>query len=244
MMAVLGLILAIALALIHISASNWKFLEVIPRRRWKSLAGGVSIAYLFLDILPELSHSQTQLEDIDIPFLAFLEDHVYLLSFVGLTVFYGLESLALRSRTLNQQTKGRDWTSLEIFGLHIFSFAIYNAILGYLLQELAQQGLTASILFFIAFGLHFMVNDRSLSDHHKHLYDKYGRWLLAGSIVTGAVIGQAFVVHEAMIAAIYALIAGAIILNILKEELPEERESCFWSFVTGAIAYGVLIFLV
>ncbi|WP_416669939.1 hypothetical protein [Egbenema bharatensis] len=243
-MEILSLLLAIALALIHISASSWKFLELIPQRRWKSLAGGVSIAYLFLDILPELSHSQAQLEDIDIPFLAFLEDHVYLLSFVGLTVFYGLESLALRSRTFNQHTQGRDWTSLEIFGLHIFSFAVYNAILGYLLQEFAQQGVTASILFFIAFGLHFMVNDRSLREHHKHLYDKYGRWILAGAIVAGAVLGETLAVHEGTIAVIHALIAGAIILNILKEELPEERESCFWSFLTGAIAYGVLIFLV
>jgi hypothetical protein len=241
-MLILSLLLAIALALVHVSASSWKFLEMIPRRRWRSVAGGVSIAYLFLEIFPELSHSQETLQRVNIPALEYLEDHVYLLSFVGLTLFYGLESLALRSRALNRKVIGEDLTSFEIFGLHIFSFAIYNALLGYLLEEM-QPRLISYVLFFIAFALHFMVNDHSLREHHKRLYDKYGRWILASAIVTGAVLGQTLAVHEATIAAVRSLVAGAIILNILKEELPEERESCFWSFMIGAIVYGVLIFL-
>lgn len=242
-MSILGLLLAIALALVHVSASTWRFLEIIPRRRWKSLAGGVSIAYLFLEIFPELSQSQEILQRVDIPAFEYLEDHVYLLSFVGLTVFYGLESLALRSRASNRKTEGEDLTSFEIFGLHILSFGIYNALLGYLLQE-TQHGIISYVLFFIAFAPHFMVNDYSLREHHKKAYDKYGRWLLAGAIMAGAVVGQTVAVSEIVIEAIRSFIAGAIILNVLKEELPEERENCFWSFVTGAIVYGVIVFMV
>jgi hypothetical protein len=33
-----------------------------------------------------------------------------------------------------------------------------------------------------------------------------------------------------------------VVMNVLKEELPEERESSFWAFALGAAAYaGVLL---
>lgn len=38
-----------------------------------------------------------------------------------------------------------------------------------------------------------------------------------------------------------AFIAGGIILNVLKEELPPARESRYWTFALGATAYGTLL---
>ena len=40
-----------------------------------------------------------------------------------------------------------------------------------------------------------------------------------------------------------AFIAGAIILNVLKEELPEERQSRFIPFILGVVLYGALLLL-
>ncbi|MER3494566.1 MAG: hypothetical protein C4323_21315 [Mastigocladus sp. ERB_26_2] len=47
-------LLAIALALVHIFSGKLRFLEVTPRSIWLSLADGVSVAYVFVHILPEL----------------------------------------------------------------------------------------------------------------------------------------------------------------------------------------------
>jgi hypothetical protein len=38
-----------------------------------------------------------------------------------------------------------------------------------------------------------------------------------------------------------AFLAGAVIMNVLKEELPEERESRFWVFALGAAFYTVIL---
>jgi hypothetical protein len=38
-----------------------------------------------------------------------------------------------------------------------------------------------------------------------------------------------------------AFVAGGIVLNVLKEELPRERESRFWAFAFGAAFYSVLL---
>ncbi len=38
-----------------------------------------------------------------------------------------------------------------------------------------------------------------------------------------------------------ALLGGGIILNVLKEELPEQRESRFWAFALGGLGYAALL---
>ncbi len=238
---IIGLALAVCLALVHIFASQARWLTKIPERYWVSVAGGVSIAYIFLDILPELSHAQAEIAHSDIAPIAYLEKHVYVLALIGLTLFYGLEKLALRSRDRRQYTHGEDCTHPGVFWIHILAFAIYNLILGYLLRESENHGLVACLVLFFALALHFVVNDVNLREHHKHLYDLMGRWLLAGAIVFGWLLGEAFQLEEAAVLAIWSLMAGGIILNVLKEELPAEQDSHFGFFCAGAIGYGLVL---
>jgi len=42
--------------------------------------------------------------------------------------------------------------------------------------------------------------------------------------------------------AVFSFLAGGVFLNVLKEELPEERTSTFWASTNGAVMYsGVLL---
>jgi mannose/cellobiose epimerase-like protein (N-acyl-D-glucosamine 2-epimerase family) len=38
-----------------------------------------------------------------------------------------------------------------------------------------------------------------------------------------------------------SFLAGGIIMSVLKEELPAERQSRFWPFALSAALYGVLL---
>ncbi|MDY6939243.1 MAG: hypothetical protein SWY16_16440 [Cyanobacteriota bacterium] len=243
-MNIVGLLLAVSLALVHICAGKIQYLNYLRRRWWISIAGGVSISYIFLDILPELGQAQEEVEQSVGFFVKYLEKHVYLLALIGLAVFYGLEKLALRSRNYRQKMHDRDFTRVGIFWVHILSFAIYNGILGYLFREAEERGTLECFLLFFALALHFIVNDIGLREHHKYIYDRLGRWILAGAIVFGWLVGQAVRVDEAAIAAIWAFTAGGIILNVLKEELPEEQESHFGLFAAGAAIYSVVLLAV
>ncbi|MEM8806096.1 MAG: hypothetical protein AAGF01_08725 [Cyanobacteria bacterium P01_G01_bin.38] len=238
---ILGLLLAVCLALVHVFASRSRWLTYIPHRWWISFAGGISIAYIFLQVFPELSQAQTEVEHNGGLLVDYLENHVYLLALAGLALFYGLEKLALRSRRHNQKTNGDNTTQPGIFWIHIISFAIYNAILGYLFRESANHGLVQCLLLFVALALHFIVNDIGLREHHKQIYDRLGRWLLAASIFIGWAVGQSAHFNAAAVAAIWALVAGGIILNVMKEELPEKQESHFGLFMTGAVIYAAVL---
>ena len=93
-----ALVAALGLALVHVFAGKMRFLEGIPRSRWLSAAGGVSVAYVFLHLLPELAKAQQEFEAPGGLMLGFVERHVYLVALLGLAAFYGLDHLALTSR--------------------------------------------------------------------------------------------------------------------------------------------------
>ncbi len=48
-------------------------------------------------------------------------------------------------------------------------------------------------------------------------------------------------IPEVAIAVLTAFLAGGVIMNVLKEELPEERQSRFWAFALGVALYTVIL---
>lgn len=236
----IGLIIAIALAIVHGFISTFKIDDYIPEYRWLLFAGCVSISYIF----PELSHAQEEIAPASFPLLNYLENHVYLLALLGLTLFYGLDRLALTSRRWKVAKDERDRPDSRVFALHMAAYTLVNAIFGYLLQELSDHNLWQCILLFFAAALHFFIMDYALREHHLIPYDRWGRWILTGAILVGAIVGTSLHLNKAFVAMVWAFLAGSILLNILKKELPEGERTCFWSFLSGASLYAVLIRLI
>ena len=228
---------ALGLALVHLYASKLKFLTTNPRTRWLSMSSGVSVAYVFVHLLPDLSERQVELEESS-P-IAFLEHHVYILALLGLVTFYGLERVV----SVSQQTTTGDRPQLGVYWLHIASFALYNALIGYLLFHREETDLTNLLVYAIAMALHFIVNDSGFNQDHQNTYRRSGRWILAGAIIAGAAIGMATEISEAAVSILFSFLAGAIVLNVLKEELPEERQSKFGAFALGSFFYTILLLL-
>jgi hypothetical protein len=239
-------LVAAAFALIHLVGARLRFLHTTPRSIWLSLAGGVSVAYVFVHLLPELAEQQVavarDLEGLG-GFAAGIESHVYLVALAGLAAFYGLEHLA-RGSAKEECEAGRDARPPSgVFWVHLVSFALYNLLIGYLLVHREDPGLGALAAYAVAMGLHFLVNDQSLRKHHGRAYDKAGRWLLAAAPLAGWALGAATHISDLLLFALFAFLAGGVILNVLKEELPEDRESRFWAFAAGAGAYAVLLLM-
>ena len=237
----LALLAAVALAVLHLLAQRMRVLDGIPRSWWLSIAGGISVAYVFLHLLPELSQAQEAVGEVAAGFLTALEDHVYVLALVGLAVFYGIERWSVRSRRERDRREGVDETSPAAAWLSISSYAAYNAIIGYLLVHREDERSLSLLLFAFAMGVHFLVNDHGLREHHKDLYRRYGRWLAAGAVLAGWLIGVLTEVSEAFLGLLLAFLAGGVVLNVVKEELPAERESRFSAFLLGVVGYSMVL---
>lgn len=236
---VIALGASLALVAVHLLAGKLRFLEGIPRSRWLSLAGGISVSYVFVHLLPELQEAQAAV--VETGRLPWLERHVWLLALLGLAVFYGLEQLALSSRRRRQEEAGEDATGRRVFWVNIGAFALYNTLIGYLLLDRGEEGWLALATFAFAMAVHFVVTDFSLREHHKQAYSKVGRWVVALALLGGWALGLTLELSPAAIAVPLAFLSGAVILNVLKEELPAERRSRFLPFLAGSSAYAVLL---
>ncbi len=228
---------ALVLAVLHLEAGRTFRLPAPWHRRALSLAAGVSVAYIFVHLLPELKEHQAHLAGYDHPILRFFEVEVYLLALVGFTLFFGLDQWACR----HCQDRPEDGGDHAFFWIHIGSFALYNTVIGYLLVNREAVGWLGLVLFAVAFGLHFFIIDHGLRAHHAQIYHRFGRWVLAAAILLGWAIGSAWHLDPAALAVLVALLGGSAILNVMKEELPSRRDSCWWAFALGAAVYAAIL---
>ena len=229
---------ALVLACIHLLAGKLRFLHRTPRSRWLSFAGGAAVAYVFLHILPDLAEAQDAVEES--PVLGYLSHHIYLVAMVGLGTFYGLERAAKASRQRGEPG-GEDRPSERVFWLHMASYSLYNMLIAYLLVHRGHPGLWALVIYVGAVGFHFLTNDYGLREDHKEAYERNGRWMLAAAVGVGWVSGLIVELPESVIESLFAFLAGGILLNVLKEELPEDRQARFGAFVLGCLFYTVLL---
>ncbi|GHA79316.1 hypothetical protein [Cognatilysobacter bugurensis] len=236
-MTAIALALALLLAFVHVFATHLVFLDRAPRSRWLSAASGLSVAYVFVHLLPEIASGHEALAE----GRAAQWPTLWLVTLAGLVVFYGLERLAKGSRQDEAEAGREETTAPAVFWLHIASFALYNVLIGYLLMHRLDEGPAALIAFGLAMSLHFVVNDHGLHAHHRRRYRHVGRWLLAGAVLIGYALGLGVDVGEPAIVSLIAFLGGGVVLNVLKEELPEERQSRFVPFALGAAAYAALL---
>ena len=271
----LSLVALAVLVAVHLLADRLRFLDGTPRSRWLSAAGGISLAYVFLHLLPELAEGQALLAEEGLS-LAFVEFEVYGLALVGLLAFYGIERMVQEGDGMGREEiagdadpelrRGENTEAHPAFWLHLATFAIYNLIIGYLLlhrggheeghaenahgAEGAAEGLSASggegaalLTFAVAMALHFLVTDYGLREDFRRGWMRKGRWVLSAAVVAGWALGALVTLPEIWVLCLIAFLGGGVILNVLKEELPEERQSRFVALLAGAGAYAALLSL-
>lgn len=233
---------AVLLAAVHALSPKLVFLDRIPRSRLLSVGGGVAVSLVFLEIIPELSEFQATVEAKLGNTAGVLRNHVYLIALLALTLFYTVQRHVQSSRQRRRDAGVEDRASRLMFWIDISVVAAKSAIVGYLLIR-AQASLAALLLFFVAIGLEFTIGDRGLHRDHKGDYDRLGRWVLVVAVLAGWGVGYAARIPDVGIAVLQSFLAGYIIMNVIKEELPADRQSSTAAFWAGVVTYSVLLLI-
>jgi len=218
----------------------------LPRSKWLSLAGGISVTYIFLQAFPELQEFQIKFNEESLLNLRKFEDlEIYLVGLLGLTFFYGLENKTSKSQDSNRMPiEGEPEKNIGMFWIHISSFAVYNFIIGYLLLNREEISIIPMLTYAIAMSFHLIVTDHSLESHFSAAYRNKGRWILVTALISGWLLSLFITIPKIYVGLIFSFIAGGIIMNVMKEELPRERESNLGAFIVGVIFYSAVLILV
>jgi hypothetical protein len=230
----------LALAVVHAAAGTTAAL----RRRWQSgllsAAAGISIAYVFVELMPNVARWQQVIGTGGL--IRGLEHQTGMFALAGFAVALGVENAARRART-RQYEEGAAEADVGPFHLNIASAALMNAAIGYTMANPGNDAIQPLWLFALAIGLYLAVNDHALAEHHEERYHRHGRWLLVAALIAGWAVGTvpALEISSEALALLIAYLVGGVILNVMRHQLPyTDRTADALAFAVGAIVFGCL----
>ena len=209
---------------------------VRDRRSIISFGAGMSAAYVFVHVMPELHDARRSFAESASVHLRYEGMAIYFLALTGFLVFYGLDHLRKRLR----QSAEAEHDGVA-FKLHVGGFAAYVWLMAYLLVHNLEVTSTSTALYTIVIAFHFLAVDHALREEHGAAYERAGRFVLAGMCLLGWGVGLLVALPHAMIALLVAFISGAIVMNSAIMELPTEKDGRFLPFMTGGLVYGLIL---
>jgi hypothetical protein len=242
-MQTLGTLLALVLiALVHLFVGRIRRLRLGPRSAWLSFAGGVSLAYVFVYVLPKLAAKHQVLVSAQhAGMLGYLEHHAYLVALAGFLVFYGLDRATTMARRARSADAAGRISFLLAFDLQIAGLSAYGVLVGYLLVHGQKPGVLAATFYGFAVAMHFIGIDYSMWRENAAIYDRFVRWLFAGCTILGWTLGHFVEVSEPVLALWFAFLAGSIVVIVITEEIPIKKVDRFWPLLVGAVSYTALL---
>jgi hypothetical protein len=213
------------------------------RRKFLSFAAGISVAYIFVHVLPTLqmireigTHSPSEFK------MLFPEYSVYLWTMAGFLVFYGIETMVASPLQGPENHAGGGGVTPWQPWAHIGGFALYTWILTYMMVW-TGKGTLALCLFAVAMGMHIFTITCGLSSHYQALYDRRGAFLPALASLAGWASALTLNIPTPVVLNLVAFVCGGVVVNAGIAELPKEREGRYWSFLTGATVYTALLLI-
>ena len=220
---------ACALAAGHLLTGRMRAKRAWERSGALSLAAGISVAYVFIHLLPDLSEEQRLWE------LAragrrpeWLDQQVYIGALIGLIAADAMNRLE-RSGV----------HPLTRYWVQEAALVVYNLLVGYYAVRLRDP--LAVVMATVAFGAHFAIHDHELDEAPGDLHHRYGRRILAAAVMLGWLLGSTLRLRPTTLILAFSLLAGGILLHSLRDELDSSGEARFGAFVLGVAVYSGLL---
>ncbi|NIM91549.1 MAG: hypothetical protein GTO17_11450 [Candidatus Aminicenantes bacterium] len=216
----LALALAFLLGLLHFFSDMIRFSEDERKYRIISFAAGISISYLFLDLLPHTYEAAV-----------LLREWVFVFLLLGFALFHLVEKYIYQHADQKKLAK-------ELKEVHSISFFVYYFLVGIVLENKLQASVLEGTLFLIPVGLHAGLSTASLSRIHGEIRENlWAKIALSSSSLLGVAFAILVHIPSLLDNISISLIAGVLLYIIVKEFLPEKRKGQPIFFIFGIILF-------
>ena len=216
----------VMLALAHFNNADIYLICKNYKSQVVSFIAGVSIAYLFLYFLPELTAG-----------VKYLDKLLFTLMLIGFSVFHLLEKYFYQHAKKEKLLK-------DLREIHSVLFFIYHTLLGVVLVRVFEVGPRQGLLFFIPAFFHTAMSSVSLNEVHKSLKENFlTKLVLSVTPLIGVWIGLTFTIKETFFYGTLGFMGGALLYVVIRETLPKEEKGKPLWFVLGLLFYAVLLMI-
>jgi zinc transporter ZupT len=205
--------------------SDWLRVKLERQRvQLLSFGAGISVAYLFLYLLPEL-HSGTE----------FLGKFSFVSMMAGFIAFHLIEKYIYQHATREQLLK-------DIKEVHSAAFFMYHFIIGAVLVTLTRENTLQGALLFFPVLFHSAVSKVSMAEIHPHIREKGAlKFVLASSTLLGVIVAYMLEVSQPVYYSLFGFVWGAMLYVIIRDTLPKEKRGNPMFFLIGVLVYGAIL---
>lgn len=207
-------ILVLVLAGLHLAYPWLEQRAARHRHIWVPFTAGIAIGYVFLYMLPKLSDYTRAIMVAEPSASEFLHYRVFLFALFGFLFYFIVDRYRL---------PGHPRAELAT-SVHAASFCFYNALVGYIIPHIPRPGLAPVIVAAAVLGAHLLGINHQLRHWHPRAFDRWFRWLLAASIASGWALAAFTSLPKEMLLAMTGFLAGAMVVNVMMEELPQKED--------------------
>lgn len=221
----LALGFAAALAIVHFLGEELEDVTFKHQTEIASFATGVTVTYVFLQLLPE-HHKGVE----------------YLGNFGFLFGLLGFSALHLTKKYVTLHEEG--WADIrhEFKEIHTVFLFTYHFALGLLLQQLTSISIISGLLFFLPVFLHTAISSLSLTELHEDVLNRLSvKVAVSISPVLGVVVGVTDMVSIQIFHALLGLVTGMFLYTVIHDALPASGEGAPRYYVLGSVLYAVII---
>jgi hypothetical protein len=223
----LSLALGLALGVIHFLGEGFRIPEGSKHYRIISFAAGISIGYLFLDLLPHTYEAAEHLK-----------------SSVFLFLLLGFATVHLVEKYFYQHGHNTDLYH-NFKRIHSITFFTYYFLVGCVLVGLIQESTLEGLLFVLPVMFHAGLSSASLSEIHGHfLPNNREKLLLSLAAPLGVMLTFIFPLPLTIQHITISTISGILLYVFVKEFLPEREKGQPLFFILGLILFYLSLILI
>lgn len=227
MSAFLAIAIGIILGGLHYSSENIELTAEPKRYRIISFGAGISIAYLFLHLLPHTYEAAIH-----------LKEAVFIFLLLGFVLFHLSEKYVYQHRDKEKQAR-------ELKEIHSIMFFFYHFFIGIVIADKFETGILEGSLFVIPVALHTGLSTVSLSKIHSEIRESITtKIILSLSTLIGVVFAIIIHVPDIVNNILVSFIAGVLLYIIVKEFLPEKEKGKPLFFIFGLALFSAFYIVI
>ena len=113
--------------------------------------------------------------------------------------------------------------------------------MGYLIAEIQVNSYVQLFLTGFAMSLHFIAVDYGIRHRFTDYYNNWLKWLLFVATLAGWAVGIFTEMSYVALSLLWSFFSGALLINVIKEELKHADSHTLASFLAGVIGFTLIL---
>jgi len=221
---VLPIIFSLILAAVHFFNEKIQIRQEYVRIRVISFVAGISVTYVFLNLLPEVYKG-----------FELVDRLIFIFLLGGFTAAHITEKYVYQHSA--PQTLRED-----LGGLHSSAFFLYHFFIGVIIVDLSRSSSLDSVLFFLPVLFYSAVGLLSLEKIHPKIWERPTvKFILSLSTLAGVLFADAFLGIQPVFSLLFGFIVGVFLYVALIDFVPKEARGRPEYFTLGVLIYTLIL---